>query len=123
MAKKYTNLKRLKFTDFVIEDISLDQATILYRDGVIPLYKNIGKHVHHFEAKNVPTEVQIFKQLDDIGCRVSLCRLDSNGTRPILAQLAQSSQAKYIDELEIEDTIITSPKSVSQYEKSYKAEN
>jgi hypothetical protein len=110
MAKKYTNLTRLVCCDHVIQDISLDLTTIIYRDGTIPLYKNIGKHLYSFDAKNVPTDVQVFKQMDDIGCRFSRCRLEENNTRSIFTQLAQSNQAKYIDELEIVQTIIASPR-------------
>jgi hypothetical protein len=109
MTKKYTNLTRLGCSDFVMEDIDLDLTTVIYRDGIIPLYKNIGKHLHFFNAKNVPTEVQLFKQMDDIGCRFSRCRLEENNTRRIFTQLAQSNLAKYIVNLEIERTIIDSP--------------
>jgi hypothetical protein len=51
MAKKYTNLKTLGCGDFVMRDLGLDLTTIIYRDGIIPLYKNIGKHLYSFDAK------------------------------------------------------------------------
>jgi hypothetical protein len=109
MAKKYTNLTRLVCSDFVSQYLNLDITERIYRDGIIPIYKNIGKHLHYFDAKNAPAELEVFKQMDDIGCRFSLCDLKHNGTRPIFSQLAQSNQAIYLKELQIEKTTIDSP--------------
>jgi hypothetical protein len=57
----------------------------------------------------VPTELQVFKQLDDIDCQISLCDIIDNETRPIFSQFAHSKQATYVRVLKIRDTIITSP--------------
>jgi hypothetical protein len=109
IAKKYTNLEYFFCYDPLIREASHSQTMKIYRDGILPLYRNIGKCLRSFGAKSVPTELEIFSQLDDIGCQFSLCRLEDNDTRPIFSQLAHSKQAKYVEQLELENTMVTSP--------------
>ncbi|KAI8889396.1 hypothetical protein K501DRAFT_329187 [Backusella circina FSU 941] len=109
MAKKYTNLTSLVCIDHVLRYAEIPQTTIIYRDGLLPLYKNIGKRLHYFDAKNVPEGVDVFNQLDSFGCQIGLCCLEHNDIRPIFTQLAQSNQAKYVKQLDFDFTSITSP--------------
>ncbi|KAI8889392.1 hypothetical protein K501DRAFT_266934 [Backusella circina FSU 941] len=68
MAKKYTDLTNLQFKDRFLYEVNLTQRTILYRDGILPLYKNIEKHLYCSHVDNGPPELKVSNRLDAFGC-------------------------------------------------------
>ncbi|KAI8889395.1 hypothetical protein K501DRAFT_329186 [Backusella circina FSU 941] len=109
IARKYTNLEYFYCNDQILQEASPDQALTLYRDGLIPIYKQVGLGVNSFTAKNVPVEIDLFNQLDSFGCQISNYYIEYNETLPIFEQFGQSKQAKYVEQLEVNYSLVASP--------------
>jgi hypothetical protein len=109
MARKYTSLIDFYCNNIELQDINFEQAMLLYRDGLIPIYRTLGTHLWSVTAVAIPHELDLFNQLDQFGCQMEYCSLDHNESTPIFTQLGQSSQAQYVRDLNLRNTMVTLP--------------
>jgi hypothetical protein len=87
IARKYTNLIDFHCNDMELWGVDFDDAMIIYRDGLIPIYKTLVRHLFSVTVANIPLELDLFNQLDHFGCQAEVCYLDNNGSTPLFTQL------------------------------------
>jgi hypothetical protein len=109
MARKYTSLINFYCNNIELQDVNSEEAMLLYRDGLIPIYKTLGTHLWSITAVTIPHELYLFNQLDQFGCQIEYCSLDHNESTPIFTQLGQSNQAQYVINLNLRNTMVTLP--------------
>jgi hypothetical protein len=108
VSRKYTNLNDFSYDDMEVNNSSSEYSRKIHQDGLLPLYKTMGRRLKDLKLNNAPVDIGIFTQLDGSDCRIRFIDLQYNGDA-LFPQLAQSKQSKYVKKLSLEETYIASP--------------
>jgi hypothetical protein len=106
IAKKYTNPENLSMNVLDSVDFTMDDKNKVFDFGWTPLLQSFGPQLKSIKSVDVDPQVNIFKRLDDLGCKLEKLSIYPTQGTLTLAEFVQSNQSKYMRELYMSDVAL-----------------
>jgi hypothetical protein len=103
MSRKYTTLTYFDFFDLECTDYGPDYINQLFRYGIFFILQANARYLQFLRVNCMPYGVNVFKALDDFGCKIQHLHIDPSENIPIFRDLAQSNQSNHIQKLSLEN--------------------
>ncbi|KAI8884406.1 hypothetical protein K501DRAFT_312922 [Backusella circina FSU 941] len=94
--EKYNQLTSLDISLNVAEFYNGVDMVKVFDQGWLPLLQRMGPQLKSLKRVDVPPQVNIFKILDDLNCRIESLSLDVTGNMTVLDDFIISDQSKYM---------------------------
>jgi hypothetical protein len=101
IQRKYPAIKEFYFWCRGNEGHDETQLLSFYEDGVLPIMKSLGSQVVSMPSLCIPLGLNVFKRMDEYGCKLRECRYVNFNSADILDEMARSAQAKHIHKMHV----------------------
>jgi hypothetical protein len=106
MSRKYTNITQFIHLDYSLESISIDMAQQMYENGFLQFLQLIGPYTAHQVLYRVPNGINVFEALDNRNSKTKAFTFYGCQGGILFGFLAQSNQARYVEEIKLYKTEI-----------------
>jgi hypothetical protein len=112
MSIKYSNVTRIKYSDQNLQFIDMDVVQQMYENGFLQFLQLIGPSTPRHVLCKVPDGINVFEPLDNSGSKTKAFTFHDCQGGTLFEFLAQSNQARYVEEIKLYKTQIGTPDSL-----------